>query len=88
MRTYQDIVDAIDDMLSSDQDPGESELTSLENDYVQAIQAVNSRLKKADDLLRKGHRAEALGLCEAEPNLLDAVQILDFPDRETWAEFV
>ena len=88
MRTYQDIVDAIDDMLSSEQDPGEAELTSLENDYVQAIQAVNTRLKKADDLLRKGHRAEALGLCEAEPNLLDAVQILDFPDRETWAEFV
>ncbi|HUG94163.1 MAG TPA: hypothetical protein VML55_25265 [Planctomycetaceae bacterium] len=88
MRTYQQIIDDIDAILASDQDPSESELGALEIDYVKAIQDVNARLKKADELLRKGHRAEALGLCEAEPNLLDAVQILDFPDREAWAEFV
>jgi hypothetical protein len=88
VRTYQQIVDEIDTVLSSDEDPSDAELASIENDYVKAVQEINGRLRQADELLRKGHRAEALGMCDAEPNLLDAVAVLDFPDRSAWAQFV
>ncbi len=39
-------------------------------------------------MLKQGLRSEAIRLCEVEPNLLDTVATLDFPEREQWNSLV
>nr|MBC8290030.1 hypothetical protein [Planctomycetota bacterium] len=53
-----------------------------------SIQEVNERLRKCDDLLKRGHRAEAIELAEGEPNLLDAAGTLDFLEFPLWVDYV
>ena len=57
-------------------------------DYSLAIDEANERLRQCGGLLRKGLRCEAIQLCEIEPNLLEVVEILDFPERDTWNELL
>jgi len=52
--------------------------------YYEACSETNRRLRECGDLLRKGHRSEAIQLAKIEPDLLDMVQLLEFPEREAW----
>ena len=52
--------------------------------YWEACCETNRRLRECGDLLRKGHRSEAIQLAKIEPDLLDMVQLLEFPEREAW----
>lgn len=88
MTDYQKIIDDIQTVLCADADPTPQALTALETMYVAAVEEVNVRLKQCDALLHKGHRTEALQLCDIEPKLMDVVGILDFAEREQWAEYV
>ena len=51
--------------------------------YYEACSETNRRLRECGDLLRKGHRSEAIQLAKIEPDLLDMVELLD-PQREAW----
>ena len=88
MADYQRLIDDIQEVLSSGLDVDAGTLSGLNTQLTEAIREVNGRLGECDGLLRKGHRAEAIRQSETEPNLLSAVTVLDFLDREYWNEFV
>ncbi len=53
-------------------------------DYDEAIREANDRLHECDELLRDGHRAQALQRCEQDPDLLQVAALLDFAERPLW----
>jgi len=57
-------------------------------EYAEACAAVNERLRKIAPLLRRGLRSEVIQLTEIEPNLLELVATLDFPEREDWCQLL
>jgi hypothetical protein len=52
--------------------------------YADATDAANERLRRCAHLLAKGLRSEAIQACEQEPNLLEMVSLLDFPELAAW----
>ncbi len=62
-------------------------LRALAAAYAAACQEANDRLRRCDELLRQGLRSEAIRCAEAEPNLLEVLARLDFPERAQWATF-
>ncbi|HUY34072.1 MAG TPA: hypothetical protein VMV69_15090 [Pirellulales bacterium] len=55
-------------------------------DYQTACEEANERLRECQDLLRRGLRGEAIQRCDAAPNLLELVAVLDFPERLLWCD--
>jgi hypothetical protein len=88
MLDYQRIVDDVRSALLNNGDTGDDFLQAAAADYSLAIDEANERLRQCGAFLRKGLRSEAIQLCEVEPNLLDVVGILDFPERDTWNELL
>jgi hypothetical protein len=88
MLDYQRIVDDVRSALFNNGQDGDDFLQGAAADYSLAIDEANERLRQCGALLRKGLRSEAIQLCEVEPNLLDVVEILDFPERDTWKELL
>ncbi len=88
MLDYQRIVDNVRSALFNNGQDGDEFLQSAAADYALAVDEANERLRKCGPLLRKGLRSEAIQLCEIEPNLLDVVGILDFPERDSWKELL
>ncbi|HEV7283123.1 MAG TPA: hypothetical protein VGN57_23150 [Pirellulaceae bacterium] len=66
----------------------EAAAEALHERFVECVKAVNSRLKKCDELLRKGLRSEAVQECETAPNLFDLVNEIDVPEWSAWAQYV
>ena len=88
MLDYQRIVDDVRSVLFIDSRDGDDFLQGAAADYSLAIDEANERLRQCGTLLRKGLRSEAIRLCEVEPNLLDVVEILDFPERDNLNELL
>lgn len=86
--TYQKTIDGILAILTSEGDPPKETISERNRELIDAIQEVNERLRKCDDLLKRGHRAEAIELAEVEPNLLDAASTLDFLEFPHWVDYV
>lgn len=64
------------------------QIEALARDYSSACRSANERLERCSGLLRKGHRPEAISLAEAEPDLLQLVALLDFPELDIWHSLV
>jgi hypothetical protein len=88
MLDYQRITDDVRSALLNNGLDGEDFLQAAAADYSLAIDEINDRLRQCTVILRKGLRSEALRLCEIEPNLLEAATVLDFPERDSWAELL
>ena len=86
MLDYQRIVDDVHSACFNNGQDGDDFLQGVAADYSLAIDEANERLRQCGALFRKGLRSEAIQLCEIEPNLLEIVEILDFPERESWDE--
>ena len=86
MLDYQRIVDDVRSTLDSQGVDAIDFLRAAAADYSMACDEANERLSQCGALLRKGLRSEAIQLCEIEPNLLDVVATLDFPERGDWIE--
>jgi hypothetical protein len=86
MLDYQRIVDDVRSSLDSHADDGVDFLRAAAADYSIACEEVNERLHQCGSLLRQGLRSEAIQLSDIEPNLLDVVALLDFPERGQWIE--
>ncbi len=86
MLDYQRIADDVRNSLSVQGMEDVDYLRAIVADFAVACEEVNERLQQCEALLRRGLRSEALHLCEIEPNLLDAVASLDFPERAQWEE--
>jgi vacuolar-type H+-ATPase subunit I/STV1 len=84
MLDFQRIIDDVRNLLYMSSVDGDDYFHGAAADLSLAVDEVNERLRKCGGLLRKGLRCEALQLCEIEPNLLDVVALLDFPEREQW----
>jgi hypothetical protein len=88
MLDYQRIVDDVRSALFNNGQDGDDFLQGAAADYSLAIDEANERLRQCGAFLRKGLRSEAIQLCEVEPNLLDVVGILDFPEHDNWNELL
>ena len=81
---YQRIVDDMQGVIVSGGDQVRTKIAAFNGEYVDAVRQVNARLRNCADLLRRGQRGEAIRQCEAEPNLLESVAVLDFQERPLW----
>lgn len=61
-------------------------LEDLARRYAEACRAANERLARCADFLAKGLRTQALQLAETEPDLLELVATLGFPEFAAWQE--
>ena len=86
MADYQGIVDAMHGILAAGADHAEDRIAALHGEYTEGVEEVNVRLQTCGELLRRGQRAEALRQSDAEPNLMEAVAVLDSLEREKWIE--
>ncbi len=86
MLDYQRIVDDVRSSLYSHSAEGMDFLRAAAADYSVACDEINERLRKCGSLLRQGLRSEAIQHGEIDPNVLDVVAILDFPERDQWIE--
>ena len=84
MGDYQRIVDGIRLFLQSGDRTLTPAVQKLATEYAQVSQEVNERLRKCQEFLRQNLRSEATHLAEAEPRLLNAYELLDFPERGEW----
>ncbi len=84
MIDFQRTIDDIQSILYSGGMLPLDALSSLSQSYARACEEANQRLRGCQELLRKGLRAEAIQRCDVEPNLLDLVNTLDFPERAQW----
>lgn len=82
------LASAIRNVFAVEGDLAESDVEKLHVELVGYVEDANARLKHCDELLRRGLRQEALQECEEEPNLLDLVTRLDFPEWDAWADYV
>ena len=88
MADYHEIVEQIRTALHSG-DPGHNgRLAGLASAYADACAEAAHRLGRCHRLLQQGLRSEAIQLAESEPKLLDALSVLDFPERPEWDDVV
>jgi hypothetical protein len=87
MLDYPRIVEEIQSALASAQIDWDL-LRDSAAEYAAACDEVNVRLAECQRLLKSGLRSEALQLSEREPNLLDAVGLLDFPELSQWQQLL
>jgi len=83
-----ELLESVRVTLASSMNPVKEELERLHGELDQEIRTANKRLRECDALLAEGHRSEAIQLAEQEPNLLEVVSILDFPELPEWNDFV
>ncbi|MGB9688193.1 hypothetical protein [Thermogutta sp.] len=83
---YQAIADKIELVLASLSSVSDEELRDLAETYAKACQEVNQRLQDIHHLIKGGERSEAIRRADIAPRLLDAVDILDLPDRDAWVD--
>ena len=88
MKDVQTIVDELRFILQREVIEQSEELSKLVGEFSEQCHDVNDRLRRCDQCLKQGLRSEALHLAQAEPNLLDAIAVLDFPEREELLEVV
>lgn len=86
MLDYQRIIDDVRSSLYAAGPKAAETVRAAASAYAFACQEVHERLRKCGELLKAGLRSEALQQAEMEPNLLDVVATLDFPEREVWAQ--
>jgi hypothetical protein len=84
----QRIIDEVRFRLqSTDSEPTE-EVNRLAAEYAELCHDVNLRLRRCGEFLKRGLRAEAIHLAEAEPSLLETFALVDFPERSEWDQFL
>jgi hypothetical protein len=86
MADYHQIVDQIRAFLQLSDQTRNERLEGLASAYAENCVDVNQRLARCQRLLQQGLRSEAIQLAESEPRLVDAIQVLDFPERASWDE--
>ncbi len=87
VREYLELVEQIQQVLASPVDPEPEVVEQLHRRYCEAVEEVNRRLRRCEELLQDGHRSEAIQECERRPNLLKSVAALDFPEAMVWSDY-
>ena len=84
MSFAQQLIGRMRDILDSSDQSQTSEFMDTASEYLELCRSANDRLRRCSHFLRQNLRTEAIHLAEADPNLLDLVAILDFPERQEW----
>jgi len=87
MNEFNQMIDDIIALLNTDS-PQEELATDLAERYQEACRSANLRLQECEELLRKGHRTEAIQRANTAPDLLELVGCLAFPELQYWLEFL
>ena len=82
------VTEAIANCIAVEGDLEKTDVEELQTQLVDCVEAVNGRLRRCDELLRRGLRSEAIQECEIEPMLLDVVTQLDMPEWNAWSDYV
>lgn len=82
----QQVIDRMRLFLRKEDQQLTDELVRYSGEYYDMCRKANERLRICAEYLRLGLRTEAIQLCEEEPNLLELVAALDFPEMHEWAE--
>ncbi len=64
------------------------EVLAVSAEFSELAAEINSRMTNCTRLLRSGFRDEAIELAEQKPRLLEQLQLVDFPEREMWVDFL
>ncbi len=88
MSDYHEIVEQIRTALHAGDPVHNGRLAGLATAYADACAEAAQRLARCHRLLHQGLRSEAIQLAESEPKLLDALTVLDFPERPEWDDMV
>ena len=88
MPDHHQLVDQIRAFVQSSDQTRNALLESLASSYAEACVEVNQRMGRCHRLLQQGLRSEAIQLADSEPNLLDSLAALDFPERADWDELM
>ncbi len=88
MTDHHQVIDQIRTALHAGDQARNGRLAALASAYAAACDEATQRLGRCHRLLRQGLRSEAIQLAESEPNLLDTIAALDFPERPEWDELV
>ena len=88
MPDLQRLIDDIRSQLQASSCELNERLRGLAEEYAEACSEANERLRKCERLLRQQLRSEAIHLADADPNLLDTVATLDFPEKAQWDEIL
>jgi hypothetical protein len=81
---FNRIVGEIRILVESADRTDQPQAAALAKEYAAVCAEANGRLNRCFSFLRRGLRSEALHLAKAEPDLLDMVGVLDFPERDEW----
>jgi hypothetical protein len=84
MVDYTRTIDNIRSVLASAGPASKENVWAVAVEYADVCETVNERLRKCGQLLREGLRSEAIQQSEMEPNLLNLVATLDFPEVSAW----
>jgi hypothetical protein len=84
MSDCQRLIDNIRGILASSGSMPEDVVSTAATELSAACESANDRLRRCGELLRSGLRSEAIQQCEMEPNLLNLVATLDFPELPEW----
>lgn len=85
---YQRLVERIQELLYSSTTLSRTAVQPIADEYRETCQAINERLRDVGGLLRQGLRSEAIHRSNVEPNLLDVVAVLDFPEVPQWHDLL
>ena len=88
MADAHNVVERIRNFLQAGHQTALETLRVLAQEYSDACNEVNRRLSRCDEFLRQGLHSEAIHFAQAEPNLLDVLGVLDFPERQEWDQVV
>src|SRR5438094_137245 len=86
MSNYRKIIEEIGAYMRSSDQTEDARIKELATTYAEACREVNDRLGQCEELLQQGLRSQAVELAEVEPRLLDAIALLDFPERAGFEE--
>jgi len=83
---YAKIVNALRTAVGSPETANPTLLADDAAQYSEACAEVNQRIREAHDLKAKGLRVEAIQHSMVEPDALECIEVLDFPERNEWRE--
>ena len=84
MAEFEQTLEEVCAMVASGAIMNNDRLARLARAFSEVSRPVISRLRRCDELLQKGLRSEALHLARTEPDLIEAVERLEFPNRDVW----
>jgi len=86
MSDYQQIPGSIRSLLATKSQTWTQHAVDLATQYALLCDETNQRLRRCAEYLRRGMWSAATHLADCQPNLVQAVASLEFPERPAWAD--